>query len=135
MNHAPIAKQTDSTAQTDRQPSMDWLHEEPTLPQGPDSQGQPADAAAPDTGGLSNKKPKSLASKGIPFIFGMLAMAASAYFTRRVFVLRSLHGAWIEIAGYGGASPVRGQWTPTATMRSVCAPKLVGDRLIAVEVL
>ncbi len=135
MNHAPIAKQTDSTAQTDRQPSMDWLHEEPPLPQGPNNQGQQADAAASDTGPLSNKKPKSLASKGIPFIFGMLAMAASAYFTRRVFVLRSLHGAWIEIAGYGGASPVRGQWTPTATMRSVCAPKLVGDRLIAVEVL
>ena len=80
MNHAPIAKQTDSTAQTDRQPSMDWLHEEPPLPQGPNNQGQQADAAASDTGPLSNKKPKSLESRAATFIFSMLAVAALAYF-------------------------------------------------------
>ena len=80
MNHAPIAKQTDSTAQTDRQPSMDWLHEEPPLPQGPNNQGQPTDAPASDTGPLSNKKPKSLASRAATFIFSMLAVAAVAYF-------------------------------------------------------
>ena len=80
MNQTPTGKETDSTVQIDRQPSMDWLHEEPPLPQGTNNQGQQADAAASDTGPLSNKKPKSLASRAATFIFSMLAVAALAYF-------------------------------------------------------
>ena len=80
MNQTPTVKETDSTVQMDRQPSMDWLHEEPPLPQGPNNQGQQADAAASDTGPLSNKKPKSLESRAATFIFSMLAVAALAYF-------------------------------------------------------